>query len=195
MPEGDVLVIAGDVTPVWDHSKTAQEEFLRGPFTDWLQEQDYKHVVGIAGNHDFILRNTKIGKELPWIYLDDTAALVCGTTFWGSAWTPSFGNWAFMKEDRALTETWDKIAGDTTVLITHGPPRNILDCTFFGENAGSGTLRQKLSYGVYPNLRAHVFGHIHEAYGYEQQGDAWYVNASYVNFDYMPGNEPLAFDV
>ncbi|KAJ7154659.1 Metallo-dependent phosphatase-like protein [Mycena filopes] len=80
---------------------------------------------------------------------------------YGSPWTPYWGDWAFgyNKEDGAA------LCGEfpqADILLTHGPPRNILDLTINKERAGCAALAAEL-----PRLKPklHVFGHIHEARG------------------------------
>ncbi|KAJ7253765.1 Metallo-dependent phosphatase-like protein, partial [Mycena haematopus] len=80
---------------------------------------------------------------------------------YGSPWTPYWGDWAFGYEKEDAEAVVSKIA-KTDILLTHGPPRNILDLTLNKARAGCPALSavvQKLK----PKL--HVFGHIHEARG------------------------------
>lgn len=49
------------------------------------------------------------------------------------------------------------------MLITHGPPRMILDRVDDGSFTGCAQLRDAIAHRVKPRL--HVFGHIHEGYG------------------------------
>ncbi|KAG6807926.1 hypothetical protein H0H93_000815, partial [Arthromyces matolae] len=53
LPEGDVLVHAGDLT----HSGTPQE--VRSAL-QWLADQPHPHKIFIAGNHDYALSDTII---------------------------------------------------------------------------------------------------------------------------------------
>jgi len=46
LPGGDILIHAGDAT-----GRGSDEEITQ--FLDWFQKQDYKHLVLIAGNHDW----------------------------------------------------------------------------------------------------------------------------------------------
>ncbi|KAI0321974.1 Metallo-dependent phosphatase [Amylostereum chailletii] len=81
---------------------------------------------------------------------------------YGSPWTPEFFNWAFNyqrgEEAAALLATFEK----TDILLTHGPPYDILDETTGHVKAGCQDLLARL-----PDLRPrlHLFGHIHEARG------------------------------
>ncbi|KAJ7794635.1 hypothetical protein B0H14DRAFT_120666 [Mycena olivaceomarginata] len=80
---------------------------------------------------------------------------------YGSPWSPYYGDWAFgyeREDGEALISKFPK----TDILLTHGPPRNILDLTISKDRAGCAALAAAL-----PTLRPklHVFGHIHEARG------------------------------
>jgi len=48
------------------------------------------------------------------------------------------------------------------IMMTHGPPQDILDCTFSGERAGCENLLRAAS-RARPKL--YCFGHIHEGHG------------------------------
>ena len=145
IPDCDVLVVAGDIGPPygWYHerSRTAWE-WLEGDFSDWIRSTPAR-VVGIAGNHDLPMeRNEDRAKDLPWTYLSDSGCEIDGIKFWGSPWTPTFGEWAFMEGDFRLAARWAKIPADTDVLLTHGPPYGFADVNEFGQGCGSKTLMQ-----------------------------------------------------
>ncbi|KAJ7931276.1 Metallo-dependent phosphatase-like protein, partial [Mycena leptocephala] len=80
---------------------------------------------------------------------------------YGSPWSPYWGDWAFgyVREDgEALISKFPK----SDILLTHGPPRNILDLTNNKDPVGCSALSAGL-HKLKPKL--HVFGHIHEARG------------------------------
>jgi hypothetical protein len=104
IPACDLLIVAGDVCPVNDHTVDRQVRWLRGPFSDWLNSAPAELAFGIAGNHDFALRETEVGLDLPWLYLCDNGMDYCGLKVYGSPWTPTFGSWAFMEDDAKLAE-------------------------------------------------------------------------------------------
>ena len=62
----------------------------------------------------------------------------------------------------ALNPSVKKELKNKTILITHSPPRNILDEVTNGLHAGSGSIFNlvKEKQPIF-----HVFGHIHEAFG------------------------------
>ncbi len=192
VPECDLLVVAGDVQA---DSRADNERFLRRDFPNWLERQPARTIVGIAGNHDFVARNwPSIFRSFPWVYLDNDGATAAGLKFWGSAWTPRFGPWAFMDEDENLAEAWARIPDDVDVLVTHGPAYGFLDRTADGARAGSITLRRRLL--ELAALKLHVCGHIHDAYGTDViSTGAVVVNASLVNERYEMVNTPIAVEL
>ncbi len=78
------------------------------------------------------------------------------------------------------------------VLITHGPPANILDLTISHQHAGCAELLKCIKQ-IKPRL--HVFGHIHEGYGREEQDSTIFVNASTCDLRYKPSQPPITVDL
>lgn len=173
IPECDVLVVAGDFTC---HRSPILANYV--DFNDWLRTVPAKHKIVVAGNHDTLFElNNELARSVltEAIYLQDSGVVIDGVNFWGSPWTPFFASWAFMKPDEMLKDYWDKIPEETNVLITHGPPQGILDTTYEygkapeGKHVGSFGLREKVFERGLPELRAHIFGHIHESFGATSQ--------------------------
>ncbi|KAJ7098251.1 Metallo-dependent phosphatase-like protein [Mycena epipterygia] len=84
-------------------------------------------------------------------------------TVYGSPQSPNFGaRVRAFGYDAADGPTVASSFPDTDILLTHGPPWNVLDYTSEGARAGCPALAARL-----PTLRPrlHVFGHIHEARG------------------------------
>lgn len=111
-----------------------------------------------------------------------------------SPYQPEFCNWAFNvpHESPRMFEIWSKIPNNVDVLITHGPPKNILDGTYNGIAAGCSVLLKRV-HEVKPRL--HVFGHIHEAYGREEHNSTIFVNASTCAFNYRPTQPPIVVNL
>jgi len=167
----DVIIHAGDC--LRHGSRDDLAEFLR-----WYSAMPYPHKILVAGNHDWAFeRHPEEARDMCLragvIYLQDQQVRINGFNFYGSPWTPMFYNWAFMLDRGFLWTKWAKIPTDTDVLITHGPPRSILDQVTDPptegpwaqaklSNQGCDELRQELA-RVQP--RVHIFGHIHEGYG------------------------------
>ena len=172
VPDGDLLVHAGDITR---HGDLADVE----DFDRWLGTLPHRYKVVICGNHDFCFEQTpeQARRRITnATYLEDEACVVEGITIYGSPWQPWYGGWAFnLERGRPLAEKWALIPDGTQLLITHGPPEGVLDLTFRGERAGCRDLLERVK-AVRPRL--HVFGHIHEAAGVVELDGTTFVNAS-----------------
>jgi Icc-related predicted phosphoesterase len=230
LPDGDVLVHAGDLTFRGTYGETRAA-------LEWLESAPFERKILVAGNHDFyfderfkdghVFRNWAIQRkrsvadlmtEFPSVtYLQDAAIEIDGVKFYGSPWQPWFHEWAFnfpllrdgdfksygnyidpAHHDRAAAAaTWAKIPDDVNVLVTHSPPEGILDrCIGMGgdNRAGCPELRKRLDSGLL-YLRAHIFGHIHEAYGQEERSGIQFVNAAINTRDYDPINAPIVVEI
>ena len=142
-------------------------------------------VVGIAGNHDWAaVSEPELLRSLPWRYLQDEAVRIGDHVIHGSPWTPPFMNWAFMLPEESLAEKWALIPDDTTILVTHGPPRGTLDLTARGTRVGSTSLRDRIE--MLDRLALHVFGHVHEEPGHEVRNGCVFANATMLDVAYRP---------
>src|ERR1700679_3842906 len=127
------------------------------------------------------------------IYLCDSGIEFEGLKIWGSPWTRKFPQInpkckAFTCiNDEHLKEKWDLIPLDTDIIITHCPPAGILDENCKRESFGSYTLLHEIK-RIMPKL--HVFGHIHEQGGKQQdhidrhRRKTIFVNSSIMNENY-----------
>jgi Icc-related predicted phosphoesterase len=195
VPACDLLLIAGDITPVSRHDVSFQAQWLDADFRRWLQAVPARHIVGIAGNHDFVFERApeRVPSDLPWTYLQDEPARVGDLRIWGSPWTPWFYDWAFNaprddSEEEFLTERYAAVGDDTDVLLIHGPPEGYGDLTARGVRAGSTALLRLVD-RVQPALC--VFGHIHEARGSWTRGESSLANVSAVDLEYRPLPAPV----
>lgn len=191
VPDGDVLIHCGDYSN-------------RGSFCDlcnfnaWLGKQPHKNKLVISGNHDIFASSVSkytVQEFLPnALYLENEVAYINKVTFWGSPITPSYGNWAFMKNrGDAISEVWSTIPENTDVLITHGPPQGILDANINKELCGCYDLRR---YIRDKKVRYHVFGHIHEQGGKVTEIDGTtFINCSVLNEWYELVNKPVVIDI
>ncbi|MCX6817354.1 MAG: metallophosphoesterase family protein [Candidatus Aenigmarchaeota archaeon] len=83
------------------------------------------------------------------------------------------------------------------IIITHDPPYDILDMSYFGSNAGMPELRDVIE-RLKPAM--HVFGHIHESAGVVKHKGTLYVNAALPEFRKaaivdLPSQKVAVFDV
>lgn len=194
VPPCDLLLIAGDICPVKNHSIPAQEAFLAGPFARWLETVPARHIVGIAGNHDFIFQESpeRLPRSLRWTYLQDSATDIEGMKIYGTPWQPWFYDWAFNAREPELEQRWQSIPLGTDILICHGPPRGYGDRNMQGQHTGSPSLLERIRV-VRPKLT--VFGHIHEGHGrYDVEG-LLLANVSSLDERYRFVHAPTEFDV
>jgi Icc-related predicted phosphoesterase len=189
VPEGDLLIHAGDMT-MGGHLNEV------GSFARWFEALPHPHKVLVAGNHDFAFEEKPSAARAlvsGFRYLEDEGALVAGLRLWGSPWTPTFGEWAFMQDrGAAIRAKWELIPRGLDVLITHGPPATIRDQTHRGEHVGCEDLRQIVEDRA---PRVHVFGHIHEGYGRVERAGTTFVNAAICDVRYAAANQPLVVDL
>lgn len=200
LPEGDLLIHAGDLTGRGRYSDCAAA-------LNWLGElaPRFSHgVVVVAGNHDFLAEQEPetFASLVPRgvTYLNDSGAEIGGLRFWGTPITPWFHDWAFNRRPGSeIAEHWAKIPASTDVLISHGPMRGLLDrvpANRWGPatDAGCPQLREVVE-RVRPRL--FVSGHIHEGFGTDVLSlpGTVVVNASLLDGDYQPRNQPIVINL
>lgn len=198
----DLLAFCGDSTNYKELHKNEQEFKL---FVDWFELQPAKYKVMIAGNHDGSLLkkyNKELLKEKGIIYLEHEYVEIEGRKIFGSPYTPTYGNWSFMISREKLGRYWDVLEEGIDLLITHGPPKGILDLSekfdrtieFCGDSALMKAVNK-----VKPKY--HSFGHIHNGhgiinYGYRIIDGTTFINCSIVEdgkFLNGPINYPISF--
>lgn len=190
----DVLIHAGDFTGNGNQAQTIA-------FLQWFESLEVEHKILVAGNHDFFTCSDGFQHLLDTIapsiiYLKNSSTTINGINFWGSPYSNIFGHWAYMKDDLELADIWETIPNNTHVVITHGPAYGINDLVVNAydrdPHVGSKALTQRLS--ELPSLKAHISGHIHEAYGITMH-DYLSINASICDLPYVPFNKPITFNL
>lgn len=180
LPAPIKIVIPGNHDMTLDSVYLQQNRYLHG----WNRPHnvsDAQDAVALYNSHE--------AKEAGILYIVEglhSFSLPNGAklTLYASAYTPEFCNWSFAyprsldrfnvaKEDEPENPVPSFITGNVThepqssrvtVMVTHGPPRGILDHTIHGESVGCDHLLTAVS-RCRPLL--HCFGHIHEAWGAE----------------------------
>src|SRR5579859_4020052 len=86
LPACDLLLLAGDVAPVRDHSPLRQASWLNHEFRSWLKGVPARKIIVIAGNHDLIFERQPglVPRDLPWTYLQDEGITWEGWKVWGT---------------------------------------------------------------------------------------------------------------
>lgn len=186
LPGGDCIIHAGDVSG----RGTIPEIQM---FLDWFSSLDYKHKIFIAGNHDHLFeKDPFMAREMVesypgLIYLNDSGIEIDGIRFWGSPITPYFYNWAFNRYPDQIAQHWEMIPTGTDFLITHGPPKSILDQLEDSSRVGCPALLNKV---MQIKPRVHVFGHIHCSRGIDKIDNTIFINAATLDESYKPVDLP-----
>lgn len=199
IPDGDVLIHPGDCLMYGKIHELVE-------FNEWIGSFPHDIKILIAGNHDFcfeemasLCRRTLTNA----IYLENEGLSHGGLLFWGSPCQPEFLNWAFNSTPEQLLRYWKMIPKNTDVLITHCPPRGILDKAVretinfsnnrsnVWESVGCEVLRPFVD--DLP-IKLNVFGHIHSSYGVEVVAGKTFVNAAICDENYTPCRKPIVVD-
>lgn len=191
IPHCDILIFAGDAIVRYDHEIFA--------FLAWLDKQPAKHKIIVAGNHDCICQNQeKLIKDTCKSYnnihyLCNTSKEIMGFKIYGTPIQPEFNNWAFNCPSDIRETYYNLIPVDTNILITHCPPKGILDENEVGDSCGCEKLKKRLNF--LPDLRYHIFGHIHHSNDIKKVGNTTFVNCSVLNDKYELVNDVRVIEV
>lgn len=170
----DVVCFTGDES---NHRNTFlnHSEFL--DFVKWYAQVPVEYKLYIPGNHStFVYHNEKeaknILKENGIIWLNKEEVVIDGVKFYGDGISPTFGDWVYMCKRETIGRHWELIPDDVNVLLTHTPPKGILDLTETNlhtvELCGCSALRKRII--SLSDLMYHCFGHIHNGHGIENIG-------------------------
>lgn len=158
----EMVIFTGDMSIIKDPGENMKEVL---DFLEWFSKLPIKHKICIAGNHDTSIEHKLVIRQnmpLGITYLEHESVIIDNIKIFGSPYTPEFGkNWAFNVKKEDISEKWADIPNDTTILITHGPPKGILDLTKFGKEyaqCGCPSLLEKVL-EIQPHY--HIFGHVH----------------------------------
>jgi Icc-related predicted phosphoesterase len=184
-PDLECIIIVGDVTNY--HNLIENEKEFFG-FKNWLFDLDIKYKILVAGNHDgwatkkYNIDDLKLNNI---IYLEHESVVINNIKIFGSPYTPNFGNWYFMKDQAKLHRYWEQIPEDTYLLLTHGPPKSILDLNTNRDRTlefcGDSSLYKITKNLGFKSLRYHAFGHIHNNKACHNQGIRIIDQVTYMN--------------
>lgn len=199
----EMVVCAGNIGTYRNPSMNANGVL---DFLAWYRNLSIPHKVLIPGNHDTSIEGGLIDKkEFDGIhFLQHEMKTVAGLKIFGSPYTPSFGDgWAYNVPRSKLDSYWKSIPEDLDILITHGPPKGILDLTINQDGhpfqCGCKSLLNRIR-AVEP--RYHVFGHIHTESDCPNSGvfkhtqlKTTFINAAIVNLQYELINDGIILDI
>jgi len=214
VPKCDIFIHSGDWSGMGRESETRN-------FAKWLNKLEAEYIVVVPGNHEVEFEKN-LPHSLNWILdecprahiLIDRTIDIEGIKIHGSPVTPYFFDWAWnrsIRDDGMIYQPpryggggsvfkqvphikphWDMIPEGTNILVTHGPPKGILDELVFpdgtpkGEHVGCPHLLDRIK-EIKPDI--HIFGHIHCAAGETHIDGTSFYNAALCDEMYMPTNE------
>ncbi len=166
----DLVVVCGDFTTRGDRRRAEEVLFHIETYND--------NILAVHGNWD---RNEIVSLlEEKGYSLHGKGRIVDGIGFFGvggSGKTP-FNTVCEYSEDAIrdfMSNGFREITGASkTVLVSHTPPKNARDKTFFGKHAGSVSVAEFIAKN---RVDLCLTGHIHEAHGMEQLGGCTVVNS------------------
>jgi Icc-related predicted phosphoesterase len=206
----DIVIHAGDES----NQKSAamnNNECLN--FLEWYKSLYIKHKIYVAGNHSTAIGNGLITRgDIPSniTYLEHESVTIEGIKIFGSPYTPEFGTgWAFNVPRKNLKSYWEDIAADTRIVISHGPPKGILDLTMYDSRPGAkgDTYFQCGCEYLFNKVKKIepefvIFGHIHPEKHCPNAGilkiqncETSFINACVVDLDYELHNNGFIFEI
>ena len=195
MPSCDVFVHAGDITGRGSIEETSR--FAARLRDEMSSPHGPRYAIIVPGNHDQCFETFPqpsrelFGKNVH--VLVDEAVTLDGVRFYGSPWTPRFMRWHFMATESKLASLLSSMPEALDVLVTHGPPRGILDPGWQEPHVGSVALADAVATR---RITHHVFGHLHDAGGQTvQRGATTFHNVAACNEQYVLVNQPKVIHV
>ncbi|RDK41403.1 metallophosphoesterase domain-containing protein [Aspergillus phoenicis ATCC 13157] len=151
------IVIAGN------HDFTLDTPIFEQKIRDSGLEND-PSVKKVYGDYGEVKELFDLQQSSGIVFLDEgthsfTLANGAKLTIYASPYTPSLGDWGFQYHPERGHDF--QINEDVDVVITHGPPKGIMDYTENGR-AGCADLFKVVARS---RPRMHCFGHIHEGWG------------------------------
>jgi len=169
IPEGiDLVIHTGDCS---NHIDPYLNEWEVKDFLMWYEQVPIPNKIYIPGNHDTSIEKnlvtaadfTSRGIHLlvhDWINIGGDYD---GIRVFGSPYTPTFGNWSFMKSRETINRIWEQIPEGMDIVGVHGPCKGILDLSYNRQNelefCGDNALRKHILNRVKPKY--FLSGHIH----------------------------------
>lgn len=157
----DMVIHAGD----FSQSKNALINSVEAQdFLEWYEKLPVKYKVLISGNHETSVEahlvNPRDYKSI--IYLEHDDIEIEGINIFGSPYSPEFFSWAYNVRRDRLGAYWESIPENTDILVTHTPPKGMLDLSYDMNNrleyCGCAALLKHIK-RIKP--RYNIFGHIH----------------------------------
>jgi hypothetical protein len=217
VPQGDLLLVAGDVCPdrfgttLAEDRPDRQKAWFDEHARPWLAGAPVTHRILTWGNHDWCGQACGFDDDAPaaatstalQIVVDaGTAVPLAGDagrsmTIWASPWSRRFQHWAFMKSEAELAALYAAIPGSIDILLTHQPPYGHGDRYDHPESGGVEHLGSHALLAAIRRIRPRlvICGHLHGGHGrYEYEGiPIW--NVSVVDDDHRLVRPPTIIEM
>lgn len=195
VPDGDVLIIAGDFMYEGTPAEWA-------PRVQALAALPHKHKILVPGNHDYFpfhyrgLARSQLRRVANTTLVDDFDPQfeIDGVKFLAIPYVTGLPGWAYNQEEPYVYE-WLKasVTGyDPDVIISHSPPYQIGDACGTKPVQHYGCMAfNKWFYEPGRKPRVWISGHIHESYGRRHVDGCDFFNVAMCNEDYEQVNKPM----
>ena len=187
LPPGDLLIHYGDMFDLY-----ALDTSLLRRMDVWFGAQPFDKIVCTGGNHDHLLDHVRGLMVQPFgnaYFLQDELIHYRGLSLYGAPWVPALPTHAFHKERWELANAWADIPAGLDILITHTPPKDVLDRSSRDRSYGCPELARQLE-RVRP--RVHCFGHVHASAGQLERDGTLFVNAASMLSGQTALREPIS---
>lgn len=222
LPEGDVLVIAGDVCPDL-RPLELQAAWAKETLFNWLRIQTakYRNIILTWGNHDFLdsygedvsgwmsdeVNLFSDGPPESFVYICDRPQTVkLGKyIFYVNPYCLQLPGWAYQTHEDCLADMYRDIPLGVDVIVSHGPPMDYCDKivkSTFGAmgsfHAGSVSLKNAIRKS---QPTAVICGHIHEAFGkytlhhHGSSNTTTIYNVAQLDINYKYHNRPVIIEI
>lgn len=188
LPAGDLLIHCGDM---FNLSDRGSQQIVS--MDKWFGQQKFELILCTGGNHDRQLESELGRRSQPFQnahFLKDEVVEFRGLQIFGAPWVPDLRTHAFFRDRQGLTTAWSQIPTDVDILITHTPPKGILDISSRGKSLGCPLLADRLG-RISP--RVHCFGHVHASAGRRQVGETLFINAASYDGGATAMRPPMTF--
>ncbi len=187
LPAGDILIHCGDMFNI-----SSDKSQIRS-IDAWFGKQRFAHRLCTGGNHDLELESETARHPQPFRnahFLKQELVEVRGLRIFGAPWVPDLPRHAFFKSGAALAEAWAQVPAGIDILVTHTPPKGILDMSSSNRSFGCAALAREMG-RIAP--RVHCFGHVHASAGHRQIGETLFINAASFDSRTRGVRPPISF--
>ena len=193
IPKYDVVIHCGDEANSPDVNINEKKSL---DFFEWFEALPGEKIF-VPGNHSVAFSRGRVRPKVTCL----VDKLYRG--IYGSPWSPTFGSnqWAYNRSRSKMRDVWENVP-ECKVLVSHGPPKGILDLAKDreGKNLVHCGCRSLFKRVLEIRPLIHCFGHIHSngdtqnAGIYENFGIK-FVNCSVVNDDYELINDGFVLEI